>query len=102
MASVNIRDLKANLSAHLQAVRAGQELTVLDRNLPIAKIIPFDPADEPESEEMELVAAGILRMPTESLPPDFWDFASLDVSPEDLIRAISEDRDEAENRFLGQ
>ncbi|MBI4747489.1 MAG: hypothetical protein HY774_03330 [Acidobacteria bacterium] len=56
--------------------------------------------EELECEEAELVAAGILRMPVESLPPDFWDFVSLEISPEDLIRAISEDRDEAEHVFL--
>lgn len=63
--------------------------------MPIAKIVPIDPAEEPDSEEIELVAAGILRLPVESLPADFWEDASLEVSPEALIHAISEDRDDA-------
>jgi antitoxin (DNA-binding transcriptional repressor) of toxin-antitoxin stability system len=34
MRTVNIADLKNNLSAHLERVRAGEELLVKDRNLP--------------------------------------------------------------------
>lgn len=102
MSSVGIRDLKANLSAYLKTVQNGQAITVVDRKVPIAKIVPIDPIEEPESEEMELVAAGVLRMPVASLPSGFWDDAPLAVSPEALIRAISEDRDENDAyRVLG-
>jgi antitoxin (DNA-binding transcriptional repressor) of toxin-antitoxin stability system len=41
MNSVNIADLKNNLSRHLARVRAGAELTVLDRDTPVARILPF-------------------------------------------------------------
>ncbi len=95
MSTVNIRDLKTNLSAHLNKVRAGEEIVILDRNTPVAKIIPFDPALEPTVEEMQLVAAGILRLPTEVLPDSFWDEPQTsEVSAEMLIQAIKSDRDE--------
>jgi prevent-host-death family protein len=41
MSDVRIADLKARLSEHLRAVRQGGTLTVLDRDTPIARIIPF-------------------------------------------------------------
>lgn len=41
MSSVRIADLKARLSEHLRAVRNGGTLTVLDRDTPVARIIPF-------------------------------------------------------------
>jgi antitoxin (DNA-binding transcriptional repressor) of toxin-antitoxin stability system len=41
MAKVGIADLKANLSRHLRKVRAGHTLTVLDRDQPVAQIVPF-------------------------------------------------------------
>ena len=44
MKSVGTADLKAHLSAHLRAVRAGEALTVLDRKTPIAHIVPCDKA----------------------------------------------------------
>lgn len=40
MKAVRIADLKAHLSAHLRNVRRGESLTVLDRETPIARIIP--------------------------------------------------------------
>jgi prevent-host-death family protein len=41
MSDVGIADLKARLSEHLRAVRNGGSLTVLDRNTPIARIVPY-------------------------------------------------------------
>jgi prevent-host-death family protein len=40
MSDVRIADLKARLSEHLRSVRNGGTVTVLDRDTPIARIIP--------------------------------------------------------------
>ena len=40
MSDVRIADLKARLSQHLRTVRNGGTLTVLDRDTPVARIIP--------------------------------------------------------------
>jgi prevent-host-death family protein len=40
MKRVGIADLKARLSEHLKAVRKGRTITVLDRDTPIARIVP--------------------------------------------------------------
>ena len=40
MKSVGIADLKAHLSEHLKSVRKGRTLTVLDRDTPVAQIVP--------------------------------------------------------------
>lgn len=44
MSRVGIADLKAHLSEHLRSVRRGRTITVLDRETPVAKIVPYDPA----------------------------------------------------------
>lgn len=41
MSKVRIADLKARLSEHLRSVRNGRTLTVLDRDTPVARIIPY-------------------------------------------------------------
>ena len=41
MISVGTADLKAHLSEHLQAVRRGETIVVLDRREPIARIVPI-------------------------------------------------------------
>lgn len=41
MSDVRIADLKARLSEHLRSVRNGGTVTVLDRDTPIARIVPI-------------------------------------------------------------
>jgi antitoxin (DNA-binding transcriptional repressor) of toxin-antitoxin stability system len=45
MSNVRIADLKSRLSEHLRKVRAGRTLTILDRDTPIARIIPWQESD---------------------------------------------------------
>ena len=52
---VKTATLKSHLSEYLNKVRKGEEITVLDRNTPIALIIPF-PADQ--------------KLKTECTPPE--------------------------------
>lgn len=41
MNTVKIADLKNNLSRHLAQVRRGREITVFDRDTPVARLVPF-------------------------------------------------------------
>lgn len=41
MNTVGIAQLKARLSEHLRSVRKGRTLTVLDRDTPVARIVPY-------------------------------------------------------------
>ena len=41
MSAVRIADLKARLSEHLRSVRNGDTVIVLDRDTPIARIVPY-------------------------------------------------------------
>ena len=44
MSKVGIADLKAHLSQHLRRVRGGRTITVVDRETPVAQIVPYDVA----------------------------------------------------------
>ena len=72
MRTVNISDLKARLSAHIQRVKDGEEVLICDRNKPVARIVPCRLEDHSEQEQ-RLVARGVLAPPlkrrrTASLP----------------------------------
>jgi antitoxin (DNA-binding transcriptional repressor) of toxin-antitoxin stability system len=41
MYNVRIAELKARLSEHLRSVKKGRSLTVLERDTPVARIVPF-------------------------------------------------------------
>jgi prevent-host-death family protein len=79
MSKVRIADLKAHLSEHLRSVRAGRTLTVLDRNTPVARIVPYE-SEAP----LEIMRAKRkprdLRLPP---PPD---------SPTDSLSVLLQDR----------
>jgi len=51
---VKIADLKNNLSRHLARVRAGETITVLDRDRPIARLVPIATADKKSALEAHL------------------------------------------------
>ena len=61
MKTVNIADLKNQLSAYIQLVRNGEEVIVKDRNLPVARISPYALTDLSE-DERQLVASGAMKL----------------------------------------
>jgi prevent-host-death family protein len=67
MKAVNISDLKARLSAHIQLVREGEEVLVCDRNQPVARIVPCNLEGHSE-QERRLVARGVLVPPLRRRP----------------------------------
>ena len=42
MISVNIRELTHNFSKYLKEVKAGEKVTILERNKPVADIVPYN------------------------------------------------------------
>lgn len=62
MLTVNVAELKNRLSKYLTFVKGGEEIIIRDRNLPVAKLVPFW-AQESNEEELMLVACGKMRLP---------------------------------------
>jgi prevent-host-death family protein len=69
MRSVNIAELKNRLSSYLAFAKSGEEVVVRDRNVPVAKIVPFDRGDASD-EELLLVAQGKMRLPERPWTPE--------------------------------
>jgi prevent-host-death family protein len=65
--TVNISDLKAHLSAHIQLVRDGEEVLVCDRNRPVARLVPCRPEGD-SGQEQRLIARGVLTPPLNKRP----------------------------------
>jgi prevent-host-death family protein len=95
MRTVNIGDLKAQLSAHIQRVRDGEEVLVCDRNQPVARIIPCRLEDQPKRER-QLIARGVLAPPLKRrTSPVSWPGPPGGV-PDEIIERLW--REERENR----
>jgi len=78
MIKVGIAELKARLSEHLRIVKRGGEVTVYDRNEPIARIIPYAATGPLVVREPAQVyrTLGEIKLP----PP-----VKLDVDPVELL-----------------
>ena len=78
MRTVRIAELKARLSEYLRSVRKGRTLTVLDRDTPIARIVPY------AAEPIEM-RRSTRRVRDLQLPP-------APASPTDSLAALLDDR----------
>ena len=94
MRTVNIGVLKNQLSAYLQFVRNGEEVVVRDRNVPIARILPFPAADDAdadfEAHQAYMIATGQLK-PAKQQEMDweaFWALPMPTVSDEAVKEAL--------------
>ena len=92
MRKVNISDLKARLSAHIQLVKDGEEVLVCDRNKPVARIVPCRLTDH--SREQWLVARGVLTPPLKKRPASVsWPAPPGNVSDEVMEQVRRDERD---------
>ncbi|MGH7319814.1 MAG: type II toxin-antitoxin system Phd/YefM family antitoxin [Candidatus Rokuibacteriota bacterium] len=67
MNQVRIADLESRLSEYLRKVRRGRSLTVLDRDTPIARIVPYE--EDAASLRVRSPLSGAPKLRSVSLPP---------------------------------
>jgi len=95
MRSVNVAKLKDRLSEYLGVAKNGEEVIIRDRNLPVAKLVPFK-AEGASEEELLLVAAGKMRLRQRELDyKKFWRIRTGRVKGNKAIEALLADREES-------
>lgn len=67
-----VSTLKATLSACLAKVKAGDEVLVVERGKPIAKLVPLSKDGHVSESLRDLIRAGLVRPGTGKLPAGFW------------------------------
>jgi prevent-host-death family protein len=72
MKTAGVAQLKARLSRYLDAVKAGEELLITDRGLPVARIVPLEGDKGLEGKRRRLVRAGLLQPPRGRVPASFF------------------------------
>lgn len=94
MRSVNVAELKNRLSKYLTFAKGGEEVVIRDRNLPVAKLVPFS-AEGADDQELKLVAAGKLRLPETRLDiKQLLKIPTGTVAENKAIQALVADREE--------
>ena len=64
---MTVADLKNNLSRYLRDVRAGEDLTVVSRDVPVARIVPLEAPHR--ALDVRLPAPGTPSLAQVPLPP---------------------------------
>jgi prevent-host-death family protein len=92
MGQIAVAALKGSLSEQLRKVKSGEELTITERGVPIARIVPVTAAGSALDAVRDLAAQGAVRLPTCPLPPGFtWDRRVGDTG---AVRALLAEREE--------
>jgi prevent-host-death family protein len=90
MEAVNIAELKNNLSLYLKKVRAGEEIIVRDRNVPVARIVPWQ--TEHDDELLVLASQGLVRLGNGHIDDQFWQMPAPRISQQTLNAAVLAER----------
>jgi prevent-host-death family protein len=96
MRTAKISELKAKLSEHIRYVKNGEEVLILDRNMPVARLIPAAPASDEDARRRRLIAKGILTpAKTPRVEGQEWPLptGSHCISREVMDQVWSEERD---------
>ena len=94
MKRATISQAKNQLSALLQYVQRGGQVLILDRDRPVARLVPIESASTSDGERLlDLERRGVIRRalkrPQKKLPPP------VEVESADILDALLRDRDEA-------
>jgi prevent-host-death family protein len=87
-----ISETKNNLSALLDRVRAGESITILDRDRPIARLVPVRDADD--AHLTELARRGLVRCGTGADLSTIVAVAGPTPRGGDVLAALLAERDE--------
>jgi prevent-host-death family protein len=95
MKTATISEAKNHLSELLARVKRGETVLILDRDKPVARIVPIETTDRTDDERLaDLERRGIIRRaakpPRKTLPPPIdW------PEGDSLLEALLSDREEA-------
>jgi prevent-host-death family protein len=70
MRTAKISELKAHLSAHIRHVKRGQDVLILDRNTPVARLTGVGNIGDYDERIKRLIAKGVLSPPIEPRKQD--------------------------------
>ena len=98
MIRASVSEAKNRLSHFIRLVRGGEEVEIMDRGTPVARIVHVSKSPGAEKEASWITEAerlGLITLPTdrESLPRDFFDREKM-AAGRGVLQALLEEREE--------
>jgi prevent-host-death family protein len=66
--TTSVVELKARLSEHLRLVKAGHELVITERGVPVARVVPLDEGQRRSTRRLRLTRGGLMKPGRGKLP----------------------------------
>jgi prevent-host-death family protein len=66
--SASVVQLKSGLSEYLRLVKAGHEIVITERGVPVARVLPLDDAERRSTRRVRLTRSGTVRAGRGRLP----------------------------------
>lgn len=95
MKTAAISELKASLSEYLVRVRAGEEILLTDRGVPIAKLTPLTATNDKDSALIQLARTGQVKLPEKKLSTDFYKRKRISDPKGRILMAMRQEREES-------
>ena len=92
MKTVDVHDLKNQLSRYLKDVKAGEEILARDHEEPIARIVPLGRAPRGDDELVAMAALGNIHLGEGEIGDSFWRMPAPRVRSAILRRAVEKSR----------
>jgi prevent-host-death family protein len=93
MRTAAVARLKAQLSRYLARVKAGEEILVTERNVPVARIVPVGPLAGGDEGLRKLEGQGLMRLGSGKLPKGFWKLPRPRDPKASVRKAVAEERE---------
>jgi prevent-host-death family protein len=92
--TTTVVDLKARLSEHLRLVKAGHEVVITERNVPVARLMPLDDSERRSTRRLRLTRSGVLRPGAGKMPDVLKQPPVRRPTPARAVDALLADRDQ--------
>jgi antitoxin (DNA-binding transcriptional repressor) of toxin-antitoxin stability system len=93
--SAPVAELKSQLSRYLSRVKAGHEVLVTERGLPIARLVLGGPTGVGLEPLRDLERQELIRLGTGRLPRGFWALPRVNDAKALVRKAVTEEREDS-------
>lgn len=94
--TATVVELKARLSEHLRLVKAGHEVVITERNVPVARLVPLDDSERRSTRRLRLTRSGILKPGNGKMPDLLKQPPARRSVPALTVDAVLDERDSSD------
>jgi prevent-host-death family protein len=93
--TISIAELKARLSEHVRHVKGGKEVVITDRGVPVARLVPLEPAERRATRRDRLGREGVVKLGRGRVRKELETAPAGEPVGGDVLAALIEERRDA-------